>query len=312
LNYAPVAEIQKGNDGRVNGVQFTDLESGEKFNVGAKVVINATGAFCSAIQAMADPDTRPVITFSRGVHLVFDRCFMPSETALLIPKTTDGRVLFCIPWNDRLLVGTTDTAVDEAELEPRASESEIEFILEMAAPYLAARPARSDVLSVFAGIRPLVKTQRAKRTSSLSRSHELFVAPSGLVTITGGKWTTYRKMAEDAVDIAAGIGGLEASKCVTPDLSIEPPILADDDERLHSALDLTRSVVLRAVRDEMALTVEDVLARRTRALFLDARIAIEMAPEVAAIMADERGRNAAWVYRSVEDFRTIAAAYRVA
>ena len=309
LNYAPVAEIHKGSDGQVNGVSFTDLESGEKLAVGAKAVINATGAFCSAIQAMADPAAASVITYSRGVHLVFDRRFMPGDTALLIPKTPDGRVLFCIPWNERLLVGTTDTAVEEAVLEPQASEDEIDFILETARPYLTRKPTRGDVLSVFAGIRPLIKASGAARTSSLSRGHDLFIAPSGLVTITGGKWTTYRKMAEDAVDTAAGIGGLETRKCVTSSLRIEPPMGADDDERLHSDLDITRGAVLRAVRDEMALTVEDVLARRTRALFLDAKIAIELAPTVAVIMAEELDRDAAWVDQSVEDFRTVAAAY---
>jgi glycerol-3-phosphate dehydrogenase len=231
---------------------------------------------------------------------------------LMIPKTRDGRVLFCIPWDDHILVGTTDTPVKTAELEPHALEAEIEFILETASGYLAAKPTRGDILSVFAGIRPLVKAGASTNTSSLSRGHHIFVDASGLVTITGGKWTIYRRMAEDAVNKAAEIAALDPRDCVTADLPIKPPATLDENERLHPDFPYTPSDVVRAVCDEMARTVEDVLARRTRLLFLDARTATELAPKVGELMAKELVKNDAWVVQQVDSFRSIAEIYMVA
>ena len=310
LNYARVTQLTKDADGKIVGVTFDDAETGEMFRISAKAVINATGVFCDAVRAMSDEAAKPVVTFSQGIHLVFDRKFLPSETALMIPKTSDGRVLFCIPWLGATLVGTTDTPVEFAALEPAALEGEIDFVLETVGQYLTEPPARNDILSVFAGIRPLVKSVDAVKTSALSRGHDLLVDRSGLITITGGKWTTYRRMAEDAVDRAVNVGGLASQTSVTAHLAIKAP--AGDNanaEKMHKDLAYTRGDIIRAVRYEMAQTVEDVLARRTRALFLNARAAIEIAPKVAEIMAQELGKDSDWVARQFADFNETAKTY---
>ena len=309
LNYAKVGRISKNSAGRIDGVEFVDTLSGEEFIAPALTVINATGAFCDPVRRLADSKANSIVTFSQGVHVVLDRGLMPSETALMIPKTSDGRVLFCIPWQGYVLVGTTDTPIETAELEPRALESEIDFILENASEYLVAKPTRDDILSVFAGIRPLIKKGTAAQTSSLSRSHDLFVDESGLITITGGKWTTFRKMAEDAVDKATEVCSLEKKKCITADLAIEPPTIAERSDRMNPEFDITMDVIVRAVREEMARTIEDIMARRTRALFLNARAATEMAPKVAHLMAEELDRDERWIAHQIEDFRTLAESY---
>ena len=310
LNYAKVKSLTKDECGTIVGVEFVDVITGESFAVEAKVVINATGVFCDAVRSMSDETAKPVVTFSQGIHLVFGRKFLPSDTALMIPKTGDGRVLFCIPWHGHVLVGTTDTPVDSAKLEPAALDIEIDFVLETAGNYLAEKPTRGDVLSIFAGIRPLVSSGHATKTSALSRGHDLFVDALGLVTITGGKWTTYRQMAEDTVNKAIEIGRLEPRACVTRHLSIYGPVAsASTDELLHPDLPYTRKDVTCAVRDEMAVAVEDVLARRTRALFLNARAAIEIAPQVAEIMAQELGKDKDWIAKQLEDFNETAKNY---
>lgn len=312
LNYAKVTSLAKSEEGKISGVEFEDVESGKKFKVEAKCVINATGAFCDPVRRMSDPDAKTVVAFAQGVHLVFDRKFLPSDAALMIPKTRDGRVLFFIPWQDHLLVGTTDTGVDKAKLEPHALESEIDFILETAGGYLAAKPARDDILSVFAGIRPLVRSARCDaKTSSLSRGHDMFVDESGLITITGGKWTTYRRMAEDAVDKAIEIAPLTPCESTTSEITINGPRI-EDSGRMHPDLPFTRGDIERAVREEMARTVEDVLARRTRALFLNARAAIELAPETAKIMARLLEKDDDWANRQIRQFEETAQNYLVA
>ncbi len=285
LNYASVRSLTKDVDGKVNGVEFEDGLSGEKFAVSAKAVINATGAYCDPIRKMSDPFAVPVITFARGSHIVLDARFLPGDAALMIPKTSDDRVLFCIPWLGHLLVGTTDVPCETAALGDVVSEDEIDYLLETAGAYLAEQPTRDDILSRFAGVRPLVSRAGAANTAKLSRSHELFVDEGGLVTITGGKWTTYRRMAEEAVDAAAKVGDLDASKCVTETLAIDAPKTAGG-ERLHPDLPYTRDDVVRAVRDEMAMSHEDILARRTRAQFLNERAASELVPIVENIISE--------------------------
>ena len=248
---------------------------------------------------------------SQGVHLVFDRDFLPGNSAIMVPHTDDGRVLFVIPWHGKVLVGTTDTPMSSPDIEPRPLEEEIGFILRNANRYLARDPQRSDIRSVFAGQRPLVRPPRADGavTKRISRNHEVLISEAGLVTIVGGKWTTYRKMAEDTIDRAAQIAGLDECKCATESLAIrdagEPP----PSEPLHPDFRDTEAHIRRAAREEMARTVEDALARRTRMLFLDAQAAIECAPRVAMLMAVELGRDNAWAERQVAEFRALAAGY---
>ncbi len=328
LNYARVIGLTK-HAGKVLGVVARDEETSEEFEATGRVVVNATGAFCDAVRQMADGATQPMVTPSQGTHLVFDRSFLPCDTAIMVPKTPDGRVLFAIPWHGHTLVGTTDVAIPHAGLEPRATEGEIDFILETAGRYLAKPPTRADVRSVFVGVRPLVKADGAANTAALSRDHTLRVDRTGLVTITGGKWTTYRNMAEDCVDLAARQAGLPPRLCVTGTLRVHGyREAADPTDRLaiygadaeairelqrpqllHPALPYTEAEVVWAARYEMARTVEDVLARRTRALFLNATAAPAAAPRVAELLAGEQGRDTAWQAAQVRAFVELAGGY---
>ena len=301
LNYARVTALTKDRESFVNGVQVRDMLTGEEFPALARVVVNATGAFADDVRRMAEPDARPIIAPSQGVHLVFDGSFLASDHAIMVPHTSDGRVMFAIPWHGHTVVGTTDTPVAGAELEPVAMEQEIEFILQTASLYLAKKPERADVLSVFAGIRPLVREGDAGNTAALSRGHTIRIELSGMVTICGGKWTTYRRMAEDCVNQAASLAGLPERDCETEHLPIAAPASADSIE----------AEVRRAVRQEMAMTVEDVLARRMRTLFLNARQAMEMAPFVAEWMAGELGKDLTWQDEQVAAFRELARGYTV-
>jgi glycerol-3-phosphate dehydrogenase len=333
LNYAPVTELMRSADGRVTGVRIRDEETGRAFAAAARAVVNATGAFCDGVRRMAEPTAAPLVVPSQGAHLVFDRSFLPGDTAFVVPKTTDGRVMFAIPWHGHALVGTTDVAVPDARLEPVPMEREIAFILETAARYFQKPPTRADVLSAFAGIRPLVR-DGGTNTAALSRDHTIRIDASGLLTITGGKWTTYRNMAEDCVNRAAELGHLTRCPCKTRSLRIhgahpdaarfgelavygsDAPAISElvraEPElarRLHPALPYTGAEVVWAVRAEMARTVEDVLARRTRALFLNARAAIAMAPRTAELLARELGRSAEWQRAQVQAFGELAAGY---
>jgi glycerol-3-phosphate dehydrogenase len=318
LNYAHVTELTRDADGFIAGVRFEDRETGKQFAAGAKVVINATGPFADLLRLKADPSAEPIIAPSQGIHLVFDGSFLPGDSAIMVPHTPDGRVLFAIPWHGHTVVGTTDTPVAEPALEPVATGQEVDFILETASLYLARRPKRADVLSVFAGIRPLVRAAGSRNTAALSRDHTIRIDASGMVTICGGKWTTYRRMAEDCVDQAATLGRLPERPCVTAHLPIHSPDTAALDRvkqdaslgaPLHPALPYTGAEVVWAAREEMACTVEDVLARRTRALFLNARAAIAMAPRVADLLARELGRDERWQRGQVQAFQKTAQNY---
>lgn len=333
LNYCAVIGLAKDAQGKINGVLARDVETGSEFRAEARIVINATGAFSDQLRQAAEPDVSPMIAPSQGVHLVFKREFLPGNDAVMVPHTRDGRVLFAIPWHGHVLVGTTDTPVPSAEDEPRALDSEIEFILQAAAELLASPPSRADVLSVFAGIRPLARTENQTNTASLSRDHLVHVDRNGLVSICGGKWTTYRRMAEDCVDEAAAIAGLSQRDCVTeqlkihgaceqgylPDLAVYGSdaieikrLMASDahlSERFHPEFPYMKAEVIWAVREEMARTIEDVLARRTRALFLNARAAMAMAPTVAELMATELGWSETAKSEQLRAFHRTAAGY---
>lgn len=305
LNYAHVTEASK------TGVRFRDVETGEEHSASARIVINAAGPFSDAVRRLADAAAEPIITPSQGIHIVLDRAFLPGDSALMVPRTSDGRVMFAIPWHGHTLIGTTDTAVAKPALEPAALDPEITFLLETSALYLAKEPSRADILSIFAGIRPLVAAESSgTRSAALSRDHTIRLEASGLLTVAGGKWTTYRRMAEDCVDRAAAIANLPSRPCVTHELAIHRwPGLAAAGERLDPALPYMGADIVRAARDEMARNVEDVLARRTRALFLNARAAMTMAPTAAEILARQLGRDAAWEHAQVAAFEELARQY---
>ena len=312
-----------------------DEESGIEHKIQAQVVINATGMFTDSIRKMADATVTAMIEPSQGIHLVFEQSFLEGDTAIMVPHTSDGRVMFAIPWHDHTLVGTTDTPIEQPSYEPKPLEQEIEFILETASLYLSRPPKRSDVLSVYVGIRPLVKAGGpSSKTSALSRDHTIHVDNSGLLTITGGKWTTYRHMAEDCVDHAITLGRLREESCVTKTLKIhgyrkhiedlgslwvygsDADAIRDIASRdtklstpLHPSLPYIGAEVVWAARQEMARSVEDVLSRRTRALFLDAQAAHEMALPVARIMAEELHYGEDWISGQVSEFQTLARQY---
>jgi glycerol-3-phosphate dehydrogenase len=333
LNYVPVLALLK-RDGRVSGVVARDSETGEPFEIEAHAVINATGVFVDSVRQLDDPAARPMVTPSQGIHIVLDRSFLPSDSALMIPSTDDGRVLFAIPWHDRTLIGTTDTKVDHANIEPRPLPEEVDFLLRHAARYLTRDPKPEDVLSAFAGLRPLVRPPHATETAKISREHTIVVSGSGLVTIAGGKWTTYRRMGAEVVDQAAAIGRLPTRPSTTETLTLHgwQPASADRsslsvygadlqalstlfaerpewDRPLHPRLPYRSGEVVWAARHEQARTVEDVLARRTRALFLDARASQEAAPGVAALLAEALGRDADWQADQVKRYRDVADGY---
>lgn len=333
LNYTRVVGLTKDAEGCLTGLEFSDEETGLRYRLSARCVINAAGPFCDAVRRFDDPQAQPLISPSQGVHIVLDSTYLPGDTAIMVPHTRDGRVMFAIPWHGHALVGTTDTPILSLSDEPRALPAEVDFILDTAAGYLAKRPTRADILSVFGGIRPLVKSSSNTHTASLSRDHTIQISGSGLLTITGGKWTTYRKMAEDCVDHAIVLGRLEERPCVTRELRIhghdrqpEKPgplssygsdaVLLEEVVRANPELaepigpvPVSGAQVVWAARHEMARTVEDVLARRTRVLFLNARAAMTMAPTVARLLARELGRDEVWQQRQIEEFDQVARGY---
>ncbi|MBL7746550.1 MAG: glycerol-3-phosphate dehydrogenase/oxidase, partial [Chitinophagaceae bacterium] len=279
LNYFPVSGLLKMNN-NICGVWVKDKLTSKEYEVRSKVVINATGVFTDAVMKMDDPKHESIINPSQGIHLVVDKDFLPGDTAIMIPRTDDGRVLFAVPWHDKIVLGTTDTPVSNIEAEPIPLKEEIDFILQHIGRYLSKDPQHSDIKSTFAGLRPLVKG-KSKKTAALSRDHLVTVGDSGLITITGGKWTTYRKMAEDVINIAITTGGLANNPCITQNLPLHghdeqttPVVITSLSEQALKAL------VKKTVATEMCLTTEDFLSRRTRQLLLDAKAAIQAAPLV--------------------------------
>jgi glycerol-3-phosphate dehydrogenase len=340
LNYCRVEGLLK--DGvRIRGVRAKEQWSGRQYDILAKAVVNATGVFTDTLLQMDDPASERVIAPSQGVHIVLDKEFLPGEAAIMVPHTDDGRVLFAVPWHDKIIIGTTDTPVTEASAEPRPMPEEIDFILRQIGRYLAKPPDRKDIRSTFAGLRPLVKSS-SKKTAELSRDHLIMVSTSGLITITGGKWTTYRRMAEDTVNTAIARCGLADKACLTATLPIHgasgmtgteagafgtPLYYYGSDaqsirdlvdtrpelgELLHPRLPYIQAEIVWAAREELCQTVEDALSRRTRALLLDAAAAIVCAPLVAALLAAELGRDDRWQQDQVASFTKLAEGYLVA
>ncbi len=346
LNHCPVTALRR-EAGKLIGVVARDAETGVTLTIQAKCIVNATGVWVDDLRNMdcdeGAAEKPGIVAPSQGVHLVVDRAFLPGTHALLVPKTEDGRVLFAVPWLGKTILGTTDTPRDDIVREPAPFKEEVEFILRESARYLSKAPTRKDVRSVWVGLRPLVKPggDDGDNTKQLSREHTVLVGRSGLVTVTGGKWTTYRAMAEDVLDRcfdrkllprkAKGVtatlpllGAASKSKGVSMTQSPGEHLYGSEAALLHKLPGasnwlwsdaesgqggLSEAMVRFAVRNEMARTVEDVLARRSRLLFLDAAEAARQAPAVAAILTDELGSDfdAAASQRS---FEALAAQYQ--
>ena len=336
LNYFKVVDILKDNNGKNEGVIVVDVETDKRYHVKSKCIINATGIFTDKILKINDPTHKKTVVPSRGIHLVFDKSFLDSDCAIMIPKTTDGRVLFIIPWHDKVLAGTTDTPVRKKTLDPVATKSEIDFILNNVNQYFDNPPKKEDILSVFAGLRPLAAPEKDEtKTKEVSRNHKIIVSESNLISIVGGKWTTYRKMAEEVVDKSIQLHNYKMVKSQTETLSIHGNIangqtlehhlsiygfdakhikdMEDSNilysKKIHVNYPFTVAQIIWAVQHEMARSVEDVLARRVRLLFLDAKAAIEASPIVAKTMAKELDKDEAWINEQTEKFKKVADKY---
>jgi glycerol-3-phosphate dehydrogenase len=334
LNYTKVTGLLKSGE-TVTGIETEDVITGLTAKYTGKVIINATGVFVDDILQMNNPNSKKMVRPSQGVHVVLDKSFLNSESALMIPKTSDGRVLFAVPWHEHLLVGTTDTPLDEHSLEPRALKAEVDFIMGTAASYFKRKPLEKDILSVFSGLRPLAAPTNGEgnSTKEISRDHKLIVSAKGLITITGGKWTTYRRMAEETVNLAITHAGLESKACVTQNLSIHGSLTTKGDHhldiygsdrskiealiaqdpslsnKLNQAFPYTEAEVLWSARNEMAETVEDILSRRLRVLFINAQAAKDMAPRVASLLAKELSADKTWESNQIETFNKLANGY---
>lgn len=334
LNYCKVTGLLKDEKGRINGVKAREMVSGEDFTLRSNLVINATGVFADDIARMDSPSAASTIRPSQGVHIVLDKSFLQSDSAIMIPKTDDGRVLFAIPWYDEVVVGTTDTPLNTVSLEPVALEKEINFILHTAEKYLVRPPRREDVLCIFAGLRPLAANpDNPASTKEVSRRHKITLSPSGLLTIIGGKWTTYRRMAEETIDKGINAGVLDKRICITSDLCLTSMDINITDGRFHiygegladiekmisekpelgdkidERLPYTKAEIIWVCRNEMPVNIEDILARRTRALFLNARASAEIAEEIAILMAEEFGHDQKWKDEQVEAYNQLVRNY---
>jgi glycerol-3-phosphate dehydrogenase len=315
---------------RLSGVRAVEEETGRTLDIRARIVVNAAGIFVDAVRALDGADT-PLLTHSRGTHLVVPaRVLGTTSHAIIVPQTPDNRVVFVTPWHEHVIIGTTDVVTTDVSLDPEPTPDEIRYILETANPYLAHPIGQGDISAVYAGLRPLVR-RRAVATAKLSREHVIDVARSGLVSVAGGKWTTYRKMAQDVIDACEDRLQLRRVPSPTPrmplhgaaDVRARPEFLrpygtdaaailalsAQREEwgqRLDPRLPYLGAQVVYAARHEMARTVDDVLSRRTRALFLDARAAMDCAPLVARLLASELGRDDGWQQQQLQAFHELA------
>ncbi|MBL8428626.1 MAG: glycerol-3-phosphate dehydrogenase/oxidase [Dechloromonas sp.] len=331
LNYLPAIRLLKTND-RVTGAILRDTETGEELEVTARAIINATGVHADSIRQFDEVKAPPLLTPSQGIHLVVDAEFLPGQQALMIPKTEDGRVMFAIPWQGKVLLGTTDTPRPELTQlnDPQPLEEEIDFLLRTAAAVLTRPPTRADIRSAFAGLRPLIHPGNAdeKNTATLSREHAIMVSTSGLITLAGGKWTTYRLMAEQVVDRAIDVASLSRAPCPTQTLKLhgypgerssdaygtdglQLAALPGHDKLLHPDLPYTEAMVRFAIRNEAARTIEDLLARRTRALFHDAAAAEASIEQVAGILVEELHPSPAQVTSIIKTARETARRFRL-
>ena len=308
LNYFPVTGLLKQQN-KIIGVWARDEFSNQDYEIRSRCVINATGVFSDTIMRMDDPFHQPMISPSQGIHLVVDKEFLPGDSAIMIPRTDDGRVLFAVPWHDKIVLGTTDTAINHISSEPIPLATEIEFILSHIGRYLSRDPSLQDIRSMFAGLRPLIKGKN-KKTAALSRDHAITVSDSGMITINGGKWTTYRKMAEETIDLAVQTFNLAAGDCITKTLLLnghdQPAPVVNIDMLTETQLE---ELVSHAVQQEMCMTLEDFLSRRTRQLLLDARLAIKMAPSIARMMAVVMQKEEYWINEQINIFKTTASNY---
>lgn len=310
INHISAESFIYEND-KIAGLKLKDMLSELTYITKSKVIINATGVFADEIMRKDAPDHHNMVSPSQGIHIVVEKKFYDSDKALLIPKTTDGRILFAVPWHNKVVIGTTDTKTNTITIEPKATAEEIKFVIDNFNQYTNQHLTISDIKSVFAGLRPLVKMKNIQSTADLVRDHSIAVSASGLVTITGGKWTTYRKMARDAVNKALRTSALPFRRCKSRNIKLlfGQKILHNDSPILHPDFHFTEQDVIFAVEQEMACTLEDVLARRIRLLFLDVSASLEVAPRVCKLIQSALGKNESWYEQQLEEFKKLAKNY---
>ncbi|TIC83115.1 glycerol-3-phosphate dehydrogenase/oxidase [Crenobacter intestini] len=291
LNYMRLVSLARDNTG-VNRLTVSDTETGHSYTVSARVVFNAAGVWADRVRRLADPDAPALLRFSRGSHLLLDPAVLPLSSGMLIPKTPDGRVLFALPWHGRVLLGTTDVEAGAPDWAPVPSAAETGWLLETASAYLAQPLGHADIRASFAGLRPLYCPQdTVGGTARLSREHALVHEFGNMITVTGGKWTTYRKMAEDAVSLACARGLLPVRECVTATLplldeagwdteALESALLASDPQADEALVRFAR----HALACEAARTAEDVLFRRLRIGMLDSARAAALEGSVSTAL----------------------------
>jgi len=334
LNYLEVIGLEKSTEGKIKGLRVLDHISGNHHSVKSKILINATGVFSDSLLQMDEPHAPKSIRPSQGIHLMVDRSFFPSDSALMIPETSDGRVLFAVPWHDKIILGTTDTPMDTVALEPSPTPSEIDFILKTASQYLVSKPDYKDIKAIYSGLRPLAANPDSKgSTKEISRSHKIWLSKSGMVNIIGGKWTTYRIMAEETLNFALKNSKLPFRKGNTEQYKIHgyslekskdytsiygsdrSALLALGEsnpellEKIHPSYPFIKAEIIWSIRNEMAQSLTDILSRRLRWLLLDTRVALEVAPKIAHIMALELKKDEDWEKIQLQDFIQIASFY---
>lgn len=310
VNYVSVESFLKEKN-QIVGVSCFDSVSGHFFNAYGKAIINAGGIFVDEISMLDNRSHQPTLALSRGTHITIGKEFFQGERALLVPKTKDKRVIFVIPWLNKVIIGTTDVKTIKPLEEPAPTEIEIDFLLDEIKPYLESSPTSKDILSAFAGIRPLVKSHPSKATSSLMRKHKISISPSGLITISGGKWTIARKMGEDAINAAIRVGFLDPIVGKTKKLSLHQTDSFLTGTPIHPSLPYCEGDFIRAIDQELVVTLSDLLARRTRSLFLDANATISIAPKIATLMAKKLGYLPSWEKKACESFSLYAKKYCV-
>ena len=303
INYMSVESLIKVN-GKIKGVIAHDSVNNNNFSINSDNVINATGVFSRSIMELDSNKLKTVIRPSQGVHLVVDKCFLNGNFGILVPKTSDGRVLFAVPWLDHVIIGTTDTVIDNPSFNPESTQEEINFILENIKNYLEVYPLKEDIKSVFVGLRPLVANNSSSKSKDLSRKHKIIVSESGMVSIIGGKWTTYRRMAENVIDLTLKKTKLPFVNSKTSDLKIKNG-LSDIDFSKKSLSDdffLSKEMIIHYVNNEMALNLDDIMSRRSRCLFLNIKESIRIAPMVVEIMSNELSKDKVWINEQLKSF----------
>jgi glycerol-3-phosphate dehydrogenase len=312
INYMPVESLIKTNN-RVVGVKAKDSLFDKEYEIQAKNIINCTGVFSQSVMNMDSSESKSLITASQGVHLVVDKKFLSGGFGILVPKTSDSRVLFAVPWLGEVLLGTTDTELEKPTIDPIPTEKEIEFIIDNVKKYMNIKPSKKDIKSVFVGLRALVGTNKNIKSKDISRDHKIIVSDSGLISVIGGKWTNYRIMGKEVVDKAIKASNIKFVESQTENLKIKNGLdnIGIDEKSLSSIFYISKSQIQHYLREEMAINLDDIMSRRSRCLFLNSKESIAIAPKVVEIMANELSKDKDWIENQLNQFYKLTKLYSI-